>query len=171
MNCISKETVDNAKIRILADEDLTKSLKEFHRRKGNLPTADRGKTFVKWLDGMIQHIADMIPAPATPDRIYEGMKVQSIGDAVALKVEDLLVSKKGVRQTDTNCYVEEGGIHSAIWINGEDAVAANNWAEFASGYLTAKGYAVDLWVDEEDASEVTVNASIDFDIYVKGEGN
>ena len=85
---------------------------------------------------------------------------------VFLTYSNGMLERKNV-QTDTNCYVEEGMVYASVWIKHMIVDYANELAEEVAGKFREKGYYVELWHDMEDSSEVTVNAVIDFEKFVK----
>jgi hypothetical protein len=54
-----------------------------------------------------------------------------------------------------------------VWLRGENAAFVESYAkEVADGFRKA-GYSAEIWVDEEDDKEATVNAQIGFALFNK----
>ena len=97
--------------------------------------------------------------------IVEALCVNAIGDPVAIH-EGSKLADAGF-QTDTNCYVEDAVVYSSLWLVGPSADNAYDMAKAIAETFKSHGYATDIYVDEEDDTQVTVNASVDFDFFYK----
>lgn len=163
-----KKMVQGARAKALKSAPLRKALMNWFKLKGNCPYPEI-TDFGKWVEELLYHIGDMIKEEknVTIDNLVAGLKVNAIGDPLAVKCSAEL-EKKNI-QTDINCYVEEGKVYSSVWIKHMVLDYVNEKAEEVAGKFREKGYSVDMWVDEEDASEITVNAWIDFDKYVENQ--
>ena len=102
----------------------------------------------------------------SPANLVKALEVCAIGDPLALKFATA-AAKKGGFQTDTNCYLEEGMVNASVWVKHIVLDAVKTKAEEIAEKFREKGYAVDVCVNEEDASEITVNGTIDFDKYLE----
>lgn len=154
-----------AKAKVMRSRPLRESLKDWFNHKGRCPFNET-PLFSDWVDKMLDMMRGEIGNDrlATADNLAAALRVQSIGDPLALKCASQL-EKKNI-QTDIDCYVEEGKVFASVWIKHMVLDYVNEKAEEVAGKFREKGYSVDMWVDEEDASEITVNAVIDFDKYV-----
>lgn len=158
--------VKAAKAKVMRSKPLRESLKDWFNHKGNCPFNETPR-FGDWVCRMLDFMGDMIhdDGLVTADNLAAALRVQSIGDPLALKCAGMLEKKKV--QTDTNCYVEEGMVYASVWIKHMIVDYANELAEEVAGKFREKGYSVDVWHDMENSSEVTVNAVIDFEKFVK----
>lgn len=149
------------------DTSLQATLRDWHSHKGRLSAEDQDKPFDVWLrDTLIylsNHLKEVDPSP---NRIVKVLEIHAVGDKLALYWAAQMARGHGL-QTDTNCYVEEGIVHSSVWLKGDEPQWVKIHAEEVAGEFQKAGYATDICVDEEDDREVTVNASIDFALYIK----
>ena len=147
---------------------LVDSLAEWWRRKGNLSSDEACLCFFDWMCKKIDDISYCLGA-RTEDppamEIVEALCVNAIGDPVAIH-EGSKLADAGF-QTDTNCYVEDAVVYSSLWLVGPSADNAYDMAKAIAETFKSHGYATDIYVDEEDDTQVTVNASVDFDFFYK----
>ena len=162
-----KKMIEAARGKAMKSGTLRKALQDWFWREGRPYPEIMG--FYTWLDKELGFLATMIAhaTKVTVDNLVAGLKVNAIGDPLAVKCSAAL-EKKNI-QTDINCYVEEGKVYSSVWIKHMVLDYVNEKAEEVAGKFREKGYSVNMWVDEEDASEITVNACIDFDKYVENQ--
>ena len=163
---MNAKMIKAAKAKVMRSKPIRESLKDWFNHKGNCPFNEPPR-FGDWVAKMLDFMEDMIHEDrlVTADNLAAALRVQSIGDPLALKCAGML-ERKNV-QTDTNCYVEEGMVYASVWIKHMIVDYANELAEEVAGKFREKGYYVELWHDMEDSSEVTVNAVIDFEKFVK----
>lgn len=163
---MTNTTMKEAKAKVMRSKPLRESLKDWFNHKGNCPFYDI-PDFGDWVERMLDFMEGMIhdDGLVTGDNLVAALRVQSMGDPIALKCVRQL-EKKNV-QTDINCYVEEGMVYASVWVKHMVIDYVNELAEEVAGKFREKGYSVDVWTDEEDSSEVTVNAVIDFEKFVK----
>lgn len=155
----------------LSDRGLRSALRQWHERQGSLPTDWQGKSFHDWLDSLICHVATQIwtTCDAThtfpnENEVLCALRIQAIGDQFALDEAKAAIKSF---ETDVNCYVEEGVVFSSIWLKGADEKEVEAEAERIAHKMNAAGYSAEVWVDEEDAREATVNAQMDFPLYLE----
>ena len=146
----------------IEDAKLAKALRSWHKRECTFNGTSC--PFMKWLEGLADKLSVAIENP-TAHLIVEAMRVNSIGDSLALMLARC--SRRDGLKADVCCYVEEGVIHSAVWQKGRNAEEAKQAAEDIAAIFRKAGYATDIYVDEEDEREVTVNAQIDFSFYLE----
>ena len=165
----NKETVEYARKLALCDEVLNRNIRWWYRRQGSMPLADRGKTFIEWLDWTIEHLSDQIdmwydvPKEIPPaEDIVCALRVNADGDFLALYQEK---KAKSCCMTDVNCYVEEGIVYSNIWLRSDYADLTYDKAREIAEQFRKVGYSAEVIVEEEDNREATVCAQIDFPIY------
>lgn len=169
---VSKQMIEAAmkaaKAKVMRSRPLRESLKDWFNHKGRCPFNET-PLFSDWVDKMLDMMRGEIGNDrlATADNLAAALRVQSMGDPLALKCASQL-EKKNI-QTDIDCYVEEGKVFASVWIKHMVLDYVNEKAEEVAGKFREKGYSVDLWTDEEDASEITVNACIAFDKYVENQ--
>lgn len=144
---------------------LKTALKAWHR-------SDRAKgfgnpNFEDWLRIRIEDMEKGIHDDnlLSPANLVKALEVNAIGDPIAVKCAANM-EKKNI-QSDINCYVEEGMVYSSVWIKHMVIDYVKELAEKCAAKFREKGYAVDVCVNEEDASEITVNGTIDFDKYLE----
>lgn len=149
----------------LADETLAKSLKEWFDRKGNLPTSERGMKFDEWLDKQLEFMAGCIGENETVEHLVEALRVNAAGDNKAVSMERN--AKASGFGTDICCYVEDNIVYAGVWVTGKTAEENKKEAETMAETFRKAGYSAELWVDEVDDTEVTVNAWMDFPLYLE----
>ena len=165
---VSKQMIEVARGKALKIAPLRNALMNWFKRRGDCPFPEI-TDFGRWVEELLYHIGDMIKEEkdVTIDNLVEGLKVNAIGDPLAVKCSAEL-EKKNI-QTDINCYVAEGRVYSAVWIKHMVLDYVNENAQEVAGKFRENGYSVDFWTDEEDESDITVNARIDFDKYVENQ--
>ena len=163
---MNAKMIKAAKAKVMRSKPLRESLKDWFNHKGSCPFNDT-PLFSYWVEKMLDMMMEEIRDErlVTAENLAAALRVQSMGDPLALKCAGMLEKKKV--QTDTNCYVEEGMVYASVWIKHMVVDYANELAEEVAGKFREKGYSVELWHDMEDSSEVTVNAVIDFEKFVK----
>ena len=159
-------TIEAAEKMVARNTALQAALRDWHRHKGQLNAADRDKPFDKWLRDLLFYLSDQVKeVDPAPDKLVAALKINAIGEDLAL-LWAYEMSQNGL-QTDINCYVEEGVVFSNLWLCDSEKVAVKMYAEEVAGKFREAGYSAEVWVDEEDEREVTVNAQIDFSAYLK----
>ena len=157
--------VKAARAKAMMSAPLRNGLKEWFKKKGACPDPEV-KDFVEWVERRLDYLAGhMGECRITVDSLVTALKVQAVGDVNALALAE--EAKREGWETDTNCYVEEGVVWASVWLSGKDAKATEKRADAMAAKFRDLGYATDVWVDEEDDKDVTVNACLDFPLYVK----
>ena len=162
------DTLDNTLNLIFSSKLLTNSLADWWRHKGKLPSEEAGLGFIDWICKKIDDADDCLSAhvgEAPPGELVEVLRVNAVGDPIALETID--DSKEEGFKSDVDCYVEDGVVYSSVWLAGLSADEAYDRAKTIAKTFRSHGYATDIYVDEEDDTEVTVNASVDFDFFYK----
>lgn len=165
---ISKDTAVKARKLALKDKVLRIALEDWFSMKGSCPDPEI-TNFNEWVEKQCNDIAKNISRAAaflTPEQIVVALKVNAVGDELALYLEKG-IAKKGFN-SDINCYVEEGIVYASIWLKGGRFVSTTKESAKVAAAFRKAGYAAEVWVDEEDDREVTVNAQLDFPLYFKG---
>lgn len=161
----SLKMVKAARAKAMMSAPLRNGLKEWFKKKGACPDPEV-KDFVEWVERRLDYLAGhMGECRITVDSLVTALKVQAVGDVNALALAE--EAKREGWETDTNCYVEEGVVWASVWLSGKDAKATEKRADAMAAKFRDLGYATDVWVDEEDDKDVTVNACLDFPLYVK----
>lgn len=158
---ISQEVMETVKGRCKANEAFAAILRECYGRKADTCPETRATAFDDWLGFVIDHVAGMI-TDTSPDAVYDALHFQTAGDAntVSFAVD---VAGDGF-ETDTNTYVEDGTVYTALWIKGGDHGETMKESNKFAARFRALGYAVEEpWVDPDDDADITVNAYLDFD--------
>ena len=146
---------------------LRKALEGWFNRKGACPNPEI-TDFGKWVENLADILGGAIhdDKQVTVDNLVTALKVQAVGDETAIRLAR--DAEKDGWDSDTNCYVEEGVVYASVWLGGkDDAKATEKKAAEIGEEFRKMGYAVDVWIDEEDDKEVTVNACIDFPLFVE----
>lgn len=159
------EMVQGAEKLAMADKELVKALKKWHKHDSKLSAAAEGQKFEDWLKGMLVFMAGNVGDKATPVKVVEALRVNAMGDPLAR-----FVSRNAIHdgfKSDINCYVEEGMVYSNVWLKGKTAAEAKERADRLAKVLPKAGYSVEVWIDPEDDAEVTVSASLGFSEYFK----
>lgn len=160
-----------AKAKVMRSKPLRESLKDWFNHKGSCPFNDT-PLFSDWVDKMLDMMRGEIGNDrlATADNLAAALRVQSIGDPLALKCASQL--EKNNVQTDTDCYVEDGKVYASVWIKNMVVDYVNELADKVRSTFRNKGYLASICIDDEDPSEVTVCAVMDvarfFDLQKKG---
>ena len=161
----SLKMVKAARAKAMMSAPLRNGLKEWFKKKGACPDPEV-KDFVEWVERRLDYLAGhMGECRITVDSLVTALKVQAVGDVNALALAE--EAKREGWKTDTNCYVEEGVVWASVWLSGKDAKATEKRADAMAAKFRDLGYATDVWIDEEDDKDVTVNACLDFPLYVK----
>ena len=157
---MTNTTMKEAKAKVMRSKPLRESLKDWFNHKGNCPFNDT-PLFSTWVDKMLEMIRGEIGNDrlATADNLAAALRVQSMGDPIALKCARQL-EKKNV-QTDIDCYVEEGKVYASVWIKHIVVDYVTEMADEILWKFRNAGYLASINMDEEDSSEVTVCAVID----------
>lgn len=163
------KTIKAARAKALKSARLRKELKDWFNRKGDCPDPEISD-FKEWVERLADRLAGWIKDDklVTVENLVTALKVQAIGDANALRL-----AKKATRagyETDTNCYIEEGVVFANVWIASDSFEKTEKRADGIAAEFRKAGYSAELWVDEEDNRACTVNAQIDFKLYVKKGG-
>lgn len=165
-------TLTNAKKLAIEDDELLDSLCEWHERRGDALLQAQDRRFSDWLTCMLLDMSDRIgvcyPEFPSAGQIVEALRVNAIGDFVAVKASE--IEERAGMESDINCYVEDGIVFSRIWIKGADSASTRERAESLAAKLNGLGYSAEVYVDEEDDCEATVNAQLDFPLYLKMKG-
>lgn len=161
----SLKMVKAARAKAMMSAPLRNGLKEWFKKKGACPDPEV-KDFVEWVERRLDYLAGhMGECRITVDSLVTALKVQAVGDVNALALAE--EAKREGWKTDTNCYLEEGVVWASVWLSGKDAKATEKRADAMAAKFRDLGYATDVWIDEEDDKDVTVNACLDFPLYVK----
>lgn len=149
-----------AKAKVMRSKPLRESLKDWFNHKGSCPFNDT-PLFSDWVDKMLEMMREEIGniRLETAENLFEALKVQSMGDPIALKCVRYLNKKKV--QNDIDCYVEEGKVYASVWIKHKVVDYVNELADKVRGMFRNKGYLASICIDDEDSSETTVCAVID----------
>lgn len=162
-------TLIEAKRLAVSDEPLLVSLKEWHAHKGNVAPGTEDYNFDDWLVVMLGEMSDRVgvdyPEFPTSEQLVHALRVNSIGDFVAVRASE--IAKRDHLESDINCYVEDGIVYSSIWLKSGEASRTKAYADKLAEKLRRLGYSAEGCIDEEDSREVTVNAQLDFPLYVK----
>ena len=166
----SIKTVHEAMSMAMGDPALKDALHQWYKRRGRIPPDGQGVSFRRWLEDIADHLAGCIHSPVepTPGELVEALKINAVGDRLAIRLSNEFARDRGV-DTDINCYVEEGVVDSGVWIRGEDPEEVRMIAQDIRDRFVKEGYAAEVWTDEDDDLEATVNAQIDFTEYIRKE--
>lgn len=162
----SKKMVQDARAKALKSAPLRKELKDWFDHKGYCPNPEI-TDFKEWVEKLADELAGAIHEDkhVTVENLVTALKVQAIGDANAIRFAN--GARKAGWRTDTNCYLEEGVVYADVWLHGRDPKATEKKADAIAAKFRKLGYSASVWVDEEDDHEVTVNACLDFPLYVE----
>lgn len=169
---VSKQMLESAmkaaKAKVMRSKPLRESLKEWFSQKGRCPY-NEVVDFGDWTELMLRKMAVEIGDTSleTADNLFNALKVQSMGDPIALKCASQL-EKKNV-QTDIDCYVEEGKVYASVWIKHMVVDYVNELADEVRSTFRNKGYIASICIDDEDSSEVTVCAVKDVAKFFKAQ--
>lgn len=163
----SLKMVKAARAKAMMSAPLRNGLKEWFKKKGACPDPEV-KDFVEWVERRLDYLAGhMGKCRITVDSLVTALKVQAVGDVNALALADKAKSEGW--KTDTNCYLEEGVVWASVWLSGKEPKETEKRADEIAAEFRKLGYTTDIWVDEEDEGDITVNAAIDFKLYLKNE--
>lgn len=161
---VNQETIRAALKRARQDPALDTALHDWWRHQGTLPTALRGKPFGVWLIDLLNELSTTIDSvfhgEQTAENIVDVLRIHAIGDPLALRLAAEAEPEGFI--TDTNSYVEDGCVDANVYLHHADPKKAKARAEQVCAAFTAAGYSAEVWVDEVDANDVTVNAQLDF---------
>jgi len=162
----SKKMVQDARAKALKIAPLRKALKDWFDHKGYCPNPEI-TDFKEWVEKLADDLARDIHEDknVTVENLVTALKVQAMGDVNAIRFSNR-AAKEGW-QTDINCYIEEGIVYASVWLHGNDPKATEKKADAIAEKFRKLGYAASVWVDEEDEHDVTVNACLDFPLYVE----
>ena len=165
---MTNTTMKEAKAKVMKSKPLRESLKDWFDHKGKCPFNDT-PLFSKWVDKMLEMMRGEIgnDSLVTADNLAAALRVQSMGDPIALKCARQL-EKKNV-QTDIDCYVEDGMVYASVWIKHMVISYVNELAEECVAKFRNAGYLASFYIDEEDSSEVTVCAVMDVAKFFKSQ--
>jgi len=165
---VNEETILQAKKIALNEDVFNKELHEWHTLKGQVKLALQQKNFDDWLYAMLcessTYIDGVYSGEQTAEQIAVALRVDTIGDPLAIKLSES--AKKSGFETDLNCYVEDGQVEANVWISGKDPQKTKEQADEICAKFVSEGYSAEVWIDEEDEHDVTVNAVIDFKSYL-----
>ena len=166
------DTIKAAQELIKADgnEKLFCSLAEWFRHKGELALNEQNLTFWRWVEVRLDDLAwqigkDKLPSECKAADLVEALRVNAMGVALAKECE-AGAEKKGFK-SDINCYVEDGMVYVSVYVGGKTSEEGWKEAEAIAAKFIEKGYATDVYHDDEDETEVFMAAVIDFPIYLK----
>ena len=161
---VNQETISYALKLARQDHYLDMALHDWWIHQGTLPTSLRGKPFIIWLIDLMNELSttidDVFHGEHTAENIVDVLRIHAIGDPLAIRLA--AESEKDGFITDTNCCVEEGCVYANVYLHHEDPKKAKARAEQVCAEFTAAGYSAEVWVDEVDDNDVTVNAQLDF---------
>ena len=157
-----------AKAKVMRSKPLRESLKDWFDHKGRCPF-NEVKDFGDWLDLMLDMMRGEIGNSrlATADNLFAALRVQSMGDPLALKCAAAL-DKKHI-QNDIDCYVEEGKVYASVWLKHMVVDYVKELAEVVAAKFRDGGYSVDWFYNDEDSSEATVCAVKDVAKFFKAQ--
>lgn len=165
---VNQETIRAAIKLARKDQALDTALHDWWRHQGMLPTALRGKPFGVWLIKLLNDLSTTIDGifhgEQTAENIVDVLHIHAIGDPLALRLSAEAEHDGFI--TDTNSYVEDGCVDANVYLHHADPQNAKARAEQVCSAFTAAGYSAEVWVDEVDANDVTVNAQIDFKSFI-----
>ena len=153
-----------AKTAALEDKVLEVALRRWFSNKGSCPNNEI-TDFDKWVEKLCDDMAGNIENGDSHMSIAKALKVNAVGDELALYTAH--IAQADGFNTDVNCYVEENVVFSNVWVSGKTAAQNKMQAEEIAKIFTKAGYSAEVWVDEVDDTDVTVNAQIDFPIFLK----
>ena len=161
---VNQETIRDSIKLALQDPALDTALHDWWGHQGTMPTALRGKRFSVWLINLLNDLSmsidEVFHGEQTAENIVDVLRINAIGDPLALRLA-AEAEYDGVG-TDTNSYVEDGCVDVYVYPRHEDSEKAKARAAKICTAFTESGYSAEVWVDEEDDHDVTVNAQLDF---------
>lgn len=161
---ISEKTVDDVVV-LVNESALPPCLHGWHRNDMKFSS---GGPFVKYDDWLRRRIEDMAYAltgfdDISPRSLLAALEVNAFG--VPLATELAKGARRDGFRSDINCYVEDAMVNASVWIGGRGALDAAHRADMIAEAFRKDGWAPDVFVDEEDAGDVTVNAVMSFADY------
>lgn len=161
---VSNGKISRAMILVVGDPALMVSLHEWYTRYRLCIQGRDALSFDRWIRERLDDMARNLNYPyVSAEDMSEALRINSAGDAIAV-TESISAREDGFK-SDVNCYVEEGVVFSGVWLRGVHIMDTMDRAEDIASRFRLVGYSAELYVDERDAHEVTVNAQIDFDRY------
>lgn len=165
---MNQETIRAAIKRARQEPALDMSLHDWWQHQGTLPTALRGKPFGAWLVDLMNELSKTIDeafhVEQTAENIVDVLRIHAIGDPLAIRLA--ADAEHDGFGTDTNCCVENGCIDANVYLHHEDPEKTKARASQVCAAFTEAGYSAEVWVDEEDDHDVTVNAQLDFKSFI-----
>lgn len=165
---VNQETIRAAIKRVRQDPALDTALHDWWRHQGTLPTALRGKPFGVWLIDLLNDLSktidDVFHSEQTAENIVDVLRIHAIGDPLALRLA--AEAEQDGFGIDTNCCVEDGFVDANVYLHHEDPEKTKARASQVCAAFTEAGYSAEVWVDEEDDHDVTVNAQMDFKLFI-----
>lgn len=170
---VNQETISAAIKLARQDTSLYTALHDWWRHHGTLPTALSGKPFGVWLIDLLNELSTTIDGvfhgEQTAENIVDVLRIHAIGDPLAIRLA--AESEQDGFGTDTNCYVEDGCVDANVYLHHDDPEKAKARATQVCTAFTAAGYSAEVWVNEEDDHDVTVNAQLDFKSFLSQRQN
>lgn len=165
---VNHETIRSALKRARQEPALDMSLHNWWQHQVTLPTDLRGKSFgvllIDLLNELSTTIEEVFHGEQTAENIVDVLRIHAIGDPLAIRLaEDAEQDGFG---TDTNCCVEDGFVYTNVYLHHEDPKKTKARASQVCDAFTEAGYYADVWVDEEDDHDVTVNAKLAFKSFI-----
>jgi len=160
----SKANAQAAKTAALQDAVLEVALRIWFAKKGSCPDSEI-TDFEEWVEKRCDDMAGCIKDSDSPVCIVKALRVNALGDELAMHTA--MVAQSGGFNTDINCYVEDNIVYSSVWVSGKTAEQNKAQAEAIAKIFRNAGYSAEVWVDEENDTDVTVNAQLDFPLYLK----
>ena len=158
-----------AKAKVMKSKPLRESLiKDWFNHKGKYPFNDT-PFFSKWVDKVLEMMRGEIGNDrlVTADNLAAALRVQSMGDPIALKC-----AKKVVKldvQTDIDGYVKKGMVHASVMIKHIVVDYVTSMADEILRKFRNAGYLASIYMDEEDSSKATVCALMDVAKFFKSQ--
>lgn len=153
-----------AKTAALQDGVLEVALRIWFAKKGSCPDPEI-TDFEEWVEKRCDDMAGCIEDSNSPMCIAKALRVNALGDELAMYTA--MVAQSEGFNTDINCYVEDNIVYANVWVSGKTAEQNKAQAEAIAKIFRNAGYSAEVWVDEVDDTDVTVNAQIDFPLYMK----
>ena len=147
---------------------LRKSLEEWFNRKGDCPDPEI-TDFNEWVERLADRLAGWIKDDklVTVENLVSALRVQADADPWA-KFFAVRARMDGWK-TDTCCNVEDGMVYASVWLSRTEKDKTDKRADEIAGEFRKLGYTADIWVDEEEDTDYTVNAVIDFAGFLNAE--
>jgi len=160
-----QNVIEHALWLVACDAALMTMLHEWYVRDLGIPGTGR-LPFNGWIRERLDYMAGNLGSlNVSAEDMSDALRINATGDVVA--VAESIDAKEHGFKSDVNCYVEEGVVFSSLWLKGFDVKATVDRAEDAEKRFRSVGYSAEVYVDENDSHEVTVNAQIDFGLYKK----